>query len=168
MGSYQIPALRASLLVCLYERRSADTYSIAVMRFDPRATGRRLPLLYAWLPMLAPSAALLRGYRTKDQWGVRAVPWQEFARRYLAELDSLPAPVLIALIEALGALPSHYQTVTLLCCEHAPGGDESYVRCLRRLLRSWLLGEEVLEAVTPRPVLIGTHSVSTSPVRRAC
>lgn len=65
---------------CLYERQPADTYCIAAMRFDPRATAsRRFPHLHAWLPVLALSAALLRGYRTKDQWGTRAIPWFDFA-----------------------------------------------------------------------------------------
>lgn len=130
---------------CLYDPQghSARGYFLAPMRFDPRGSGRRQIPIHAWRPELAPSAGLLRAYRHTDAHGQRQVQWPEFARAYLTEIEALPTAFLIAFVTALGDLPWHYRVVTLLCCEHAPGGDEALVRCHRRLLRAWLLGEEV-------------------------
>jgi hypothetical protein len=126
---------------CVFEVQPTFTYSLCILRFDPRLGGRRQVPFHEWWPELAPSAPLLVGYRTLDTHGQRAVSWLAFARSYLAELDALPTRLLVGLVEGLCALPCRYTSVTLLGCEHPTAADEGCVRCHRRLLRAWLLGQ---------------------------
>jgi uncharacterized protein YeaO (DUF488 family) len=128
---------------CVYEGQPRDSYCIAVLRYDPRLGGRRQVPFHEWWPELAPSAPLLTAYRTMDAYGQRQLVWEKFARAYLAELDALPARPLLDFIATLNDMPSRYRSVTLLGCEHATAADEGRVKCHRRLLRAWLLGEEV-------------------------
>jgi uncharacterized protein YeaO (DUF488 family) len=128
---------------CLYEGQPASTYGIAVLRYDPRRSGRRQIPFHAWWPELAPSAPLLTAYRTMDRHGQRALSWRDFARSYLTELEAVPTSVLLNLVATLCQMPCRYKTVTFLGCEHAAAADEQRVRCHRRLLRAWLLGQQV-------------------------
>lgn len=125
----------------IYEAVPADTYRVVAMRFWPR--DRRRNVDHVWRPDLAPSMHLLGLYQR------RQLTWAQFAARYLAQLDRAPAEVLLQLIDWLGEIPARYPTVTFLCCEHAPGGDERLVHCHRRLLRAWLLGEAVSDVAPP-------------------
>lgn len=120
---------------CIYEAVPANTYRILAMRFFPR--DRRRFVDHAWRPDLAPSATLLGQYQRGE------LAWRAFAAQYLAQLDHAPVERVVQLLEWLGQLPARYPTVTFLCCEHAPGGDETRIRCHRRLLRAWLLGQQV-------------------------
>src|SRR5262245_23410644 len=138
---------------CLYEGQPGSTYSIAVLRYDPRRSGQRQIPFHAWWPEFAPSAPLLTDYRTTDRHGQRTPSWRAFACGYLAELETLPTPVLLHLILALCEMPCRYQTVTFLGCEHATAADEQRARCHRRLLRTWLLGQ----ADTLPEVVDGDH-----------
>jgi uncharacterized protein YeaO (DUF488 family) len=125
---------------CVYDSQPLTSYCLAVMRFDPRRSGRRQTPIHAWWPELARSVPLLTGYRQMDAHGQRHVQWPVFASRYLAELGRVPTHVLLAFLELLNTMSCRYTTVTLLCCEHATAGDEHLVRCHRRLLKAWLLG----------------------------
>jgi uncharacterized protein YeaO (DUF488 family) len=125
---------------CIYEGQPLTSYCCAVMRFDPRRSGRRHVPIHAWWPELAPSVPLLNGFRHMDAHGQRQVPWTVFVTRYLAELGRVPTQVLFAFLELLNTMSCRYTTVTLLCCEYAPAGDERLVRCHWRLLKAWLLG----------------------------
>jgi hypothetical protein len=71
--------------------------------------------------------------------------WRTFARAYLTELECAREGLLADFVDALLEVPACAHGVTLLCGEHAPGGDETRVRCHRRLLRAWLLEELVPE-----------------------
>jgi uncharacterized protein YeaO (DUF488 family) len=112
-----------------------ETYAAVVMRFYPR--DRRGQADHVWRPDLAPTATLLGQYQRRE------LGWREFARHYLAQLDQQPVDAVVRLLEWLGDIPARFPSVTLLCCERAPGGDECRVLCHRRLLRAWLLGEQV-------------------------
>lgn len=125
---------------CIYESQPLASYCLAVMRFDPRRSGRRHVPIHAWWPELAPSVPLLNGYRHMDAHGQRSLQWPVFASRYLAELGQMPTQVLLAFLELLNSMSCRYTTVTLLCCEYATAGNERLVRCHRRLLKAWLLG----------------------------
>jgi len=125
---------------CIYEGQPLTSYCFAVMRFDPRRSGRRHVPIHAWWPELAPSVSLLNSYRQMDAHGQRHIQWPVFASRYLAELGRVPAQVLLAFLDLLNTMSCRYTTVILLCCEHATAGDERLVRCHRRLLKAWLLG----------------------------
>ena len=110
-----------------------DTVRLVVMRWPPAflrdaAHGDR------WSPGIAfaPTMELLRAYRNKQ------IAWEGFAERYLRRLGQMTSREAVwnsLLLPALWYAP----TVTLLCAER---GDEETVCCHRRLLRSWLLGEE--------------------------
>lgn len=128
---------------CVYEGQPVTSYCIAVMRYDPRLSGRRQVPFHEWWPELAPSPTLLRAYRQTDRFGQHQLSWPAFARAYLDELDHLPLRPLVDFLTTLTDMPARYATVTLLCCEHATAADEGRVKCHRRLLRSWLLGQEV-------------------------
>jgi uncharacterized protein YeaO (DUF488 family) len=126
---------------CVYEVQPTTTYDLCVPRFDPRNTGRRQIPFHEWWPELAPTAPLVIAYRTLDTHGQRAISWAAFAQSYFAELDALPTRLLVSLVEGLCDLPCRYTSVTLLGCEHPTASDEGRVRCHRRLLRLWLLGQ---------------------------
>ncbi len=125
----------------VYEVQPVATFSVCVLRFDPRLSGRRQVPFHEWWPELAPTAPLVQGYRSLDTHGQRAVSWRAFTLSYFAELDALPTRLILGLVEGLCDLPSRYTSVTLLGCEHPTAADEGRVRCHRRLLRAWLLGQ---------------------------
>jgi uncharacterized protein YeaO (DUF488 family) len=112
-----------------------ETYAAVVMRFYPRDRHRQPNQV--WRADLAPTAVLLGQYQRRE------LGWQQFAQHYLAQLDQQPVDIVVRLLDWLGDIPARFPSVTLLCCERAPGGDESRVLCHRRLLRAWLLGEQV-------------------------
>lgn len=126
---------------CLFEGHSVTSYSFAVLRIDPRHSMRRHQTFDEWYPEFAPTRELLDAYRHKDKHGQRRIQWLEFALRYLAELDALPTDAWSSFIAQLNDMPSRYTTVTLLGCEHPTAADEGRVRCHRRLLRVYLLGQ---------------------------
>jgi uncharacterized protein YeaO (DUF488 family) len=119
----------------IYAPLPSDTYRVVVMRFPPR--DRRRACDHVWRPDLAPTVSLLGQYQRRE------LAWRAFAAHYLAQLDQQPVDVVVRLLEWLGDIPARFPSVTLLCCERAPGGDESRVLCHRRLLHAWLLGEQV-------------------------
>ena len=86
---------------CVYEVLPAATYSLCVLRFDPRLSGRRQVPFHEWWPELAPTAPLVKGYRTLDTHGQRAISWVALAHSYFAELDELPTRLLLGLVEEL-------------------------------------------------------------------
>jgi uncharacterized protein YeaO (DUF488 family) len=112
--------------------RQEHTARILVMRWYPA----RIPhgFFHAWDEHLAPDATLLRAYRQ------HTIAWEELAYEYLTALCRLP---LAAVRSECAAWLRTYDSVTLLCCEHAPQGDEAQVRCHRRLLKAWLCDEEL-------------------------
>ena len=142
---------------CVYEAQPAASYSLCVLRFDPRLSGRRQIPFHEWWPELAPTTPLVKGYRTLDTHGQRAISWAAFAQSYFAELDALPTRLLVSLVEELCELPCRYMSVTLLGCEHPTAADELRVRCHRRLLRLWLLGQAdaFVNSLERAPALVG-------------
>jgi uncharacterized protein YeaO (DUF488 family) len=98
----------------------ADGTRVLVMRLWPR--GIRKERVQLWLRDLGPSVPLLRAFRAG------AVPWPEYRRRYLAELEGGAAQEALAALRArLGDGP-----VTLLC------GCPDERHCHRTLLRDYL------------------------------
>lgn len=96
-----------------------DGYRMLTMRFWPRGIPRTS--IDYWEKELGPSVELLKSWRTD------AFSWEEYTRRYKAEMNDRPA-----VLEWLYKL-SRYRKVTLLCgCK-----DENF--CHRSLLRDMLL-----------------------------
>jgi uncharacterized protein YeaO (DUF488 family) len=88
-----------------------------------------------WAPGLAPHADLEAAYTTGK------LSWEEFAGQYLRRLQAFPW--LLAEARArIANLLTRYPAVMLLGLERAP--NEASVRCHRRLLHAWLLGESGL------------------------
>ena len=112
--------------------RQQPTARILVMRSHPQ--GYQPGYFQAWYDHLAPPPALLRAYRQQ------ALDWHAFAYAYLCELERMPR---LAIRADLARWLLTYDTVTLLCCEHAPFGDELLVKCHRRLLRAWLVDDDI-------------------------
>jgi uncharacterized protein YeaO (DUF488 family) len=121
----------------VYERWiwSAETVRLMVMRWPPT-------FLYDYpyvehvqfLPMLSPSVALLRAYRRGQ------VAWEAFVAQYLTQLEQKRDFRAVVWRDFLLPYLEQSPSVTLLCCER---GDERIVRCHRRIVREWLLGEGV-------------------------
>jgi uncharacterized protein YeaO (DUF488 family) len=114
-----------------------DGLRVLITRFRPRGVRKGAETWATWDRRLAPSAALLDLYRGKRREhgrvvarGLEPLPWDEFTRRYEAELAGPDGQAALAEWRARAA----GETVTLLChCE-----DEA--RCHRglaaRLLRA--------------------------------
>ena len=104
-------------------RAESEGWRIGVARHLPRGVRRedwgRRDYFDLWLPLLAPSASLVKDYLSEK------IAWSVFARRYKAEMK---APECRQMMDVL-ALLSLNRPITLGCfCE-----DET--RCHRSLLR---------------------------------
>ena len=116
-----------------------DGYRLLVMRFWPR--GVRKEAVDGWERELAPSAELLRSYRAGR------IAWQEFARRYRAQVSKRRY-----LVDELAGRAER-DTVTLLCgCR-----DES--RCHRTLLK------EMVEDLLVNGHLVGSGMINGRCIR---
>lgn len=124
---------------CVYETQYDATYTILVMRHWPR--GVRREKIAEWWPFLAPSIELLHARRNTGS----PMTWPVFAANYLAELQASLTTRYHSYVAQIEQLLQTHKTVTLLCCEHAPNGDERYVLCHRRLLKTHLFGETPTE-----------------------
>ncbi|HET7729166.1 MAG TPA: DUF488 family protein [Usitatibacter sp.] len=93
-----------------------------------RADYARLDYYDAWLPELAPSAALLSWFRHKQP--VPDADWEVFAKRYRAEMQ---APEAQHLIGALAALSRHADFAVGCYCERAERCHRSILEELLRL-----------------------------------
>ena len=110
-------------------RAKGEGLRLGTVRRPPRGVKTRdyarLDYYDAWLPELAPSAALIASSRSKPLTDAR---WAQFARRYRAEMHRPPAQRLLGLLAA----PSAQTNLSVGCyCE-----DES--RCHRSVLRELL------------------------------
>jgi uncharacterized protein YeaO (DUF488 family) len=119
---------------CLYAAQPADAYAVLVMPCLPDATKRHNTYHRLYISV-APSSGLYASYRA------HTLSWQDFALRYLAELDAKREGALAQFVEQLCAVPARHRGVLLLGFRQAPGGNETVVRCPRRLLRAWLLDQ---------------------------
>ena len=110
-------------------RAKGEGLRLGTVRRPPRGVKTRdyarLDYYDAWLPELAPSAALIASSRSKPLTDGR---WAQFTRRYRAEMHRPPAQRLLGLLAALSAQTN----LSVGCyCE-----DES--RCHRSVLRELL------------------------------
>jgi uncharacterized protein YeaO (DUF488 family) len=85
-------------------RQPSEGLRIGTVRFLPRGVRRedyaRHDYFDVWFPPVAPSAQLLRWYRTHKQPS-QAV-WQAFARRYRREMQKPAARACLALLAEIG------------------------------------------------------------------
>ncbi|MDQ3811000.1 MAG: DUF488 family protein [Chloroflexota bacterium] len=115
----------------VYDRPSADGggFRVLVMRYWPRGVKRSAVDL--WLKDAAPTQELVHAY-THD-----GLPWDEFARRYRAEmLEQRPM-----VLQQLRALEREHGRLMLLCHERIPPRDH----CHREVLAELLAGSSELQ-----------------------
>jgi uncharacterized protein YeaO (DUF488 family) len=120
---------------CVYTPQPRSTYS-ALLIAAPRFS-REYCHYTEWCPGLAPHPALLVAYQAGR------LSWPAFARRYLAGLELFPTlrdELRRRVVRVLA------RSASLMFLGQVPG-EEATVRCHRRLLRAWLLGERVLDVV---------------------
>jgi uncharacterized protein YeaO (DUF488 family) len=99
----------------------ADGFRLYVGRVLPPRVSRRDKFTDAWMPALAPSAALLKWFRNKPEL------WPEFSRRYAAEMRE-QAAALETVRERM-----RFQRVTLLHAAKLPWMN--HVTVLAAILR---------------------------------
>jgi uncharacterized protein YeaO (DUF488 family) len=99
----------------------ADGFRLYVGRVLPPRVSRRVKFTDAWMPALAPSAALLKWFRNKPEL------WPEFCRRYAAEMRE-QAAALDTVREKM-----RFQRVTLLHSAKLPWMN--HVTVLAAILR---------------------------------
>jgi hypothetical protein len=135
------------LTASVYAEHPRFTYGILLAR-APRFSVT--PPHYSQLaPGLAPRSVDLAMY----QCG--ALSWEAFALRYWHELTALPHLLRDARRQVTRLL-ERYDTLTFLGMTPCLPKEESSVRCVRRLVRAWLLGEQPREIAGTRPrVAIG-------------
>ena len=93
----------------IYDSPSAESRGLRVLVMRQWPRGVRRDRIDLWLKDAAPSRELLRAYRD-------GLTWQEFERRYRAEiLDERPH-----VLEQLRQLEQEHGQVTLLCHERMP------------------------------------------------
>jgi uncharacterized protein YeaO (DUF488 family) len=104
-------------------REPDDGFRLLVCRYRPRGLPKGEETWDAWWRELGPSTALHAAF-----WGKGQAPigWDEYARRYRAEMDDQPAK-----IGWLGHSAARGETMTLLCSSACT--DER--RCHRTILR---------------------------------
>jgi uncharacterized protein YeaO (DUF488 family) len=108
----------------VYEQPDGGSRRVLVDRLWPRGVRKDDPRVDEWLPQVAPSTELRRWY------GHRAEAFDEFARRYAAELaDGRGAEALARLAEVVVDGPTTLVTATREL-------ELSHVTVLRRLLET--------------------------------
>lgn len=106
----------------VYEQPGGGTRRVLADRLWPRGIRKDDPRVDEWLPQVAPSTELRRWY------GHRAEAYDEFARRYAAELADGPgAEALARLAEVVSSGPTTLVTATREV-------ELSHLTVLRRLL----------------------------------
>ncbi len=102
---------------------AGDGTRVLVCRYRPRGVKRADEPWDEWVPDLGPSRAL-----HADYYAEAGLAWDEYARRYLAEMRA-PKPQLF--IRALARRLAAGESITLLCSSAC--ADEA--RCHRTLLK---------------------------------
>lgn len=105
-------------------RLPGDGLRLLICRYRPRGVRKEEETWDEWDPDLGPSRALHADVYGKSE--ARPIPWNEYKRRYLAEMTAQGAR-----IEELAARVRAGETITLLCSSSCPDDD----RCHRSLLR---------------------------------
>jgi len=116
-------------------KESDDGWRVLICRYRPRALPKKDETWDKWYRQLGPSRELHADFYGKHG---PPIPWEEYRRRYLAEMQGTEQQELIA---GMADLVAEGKTLTLLCssaCEDAS-------HCHRTLLR------ELVEAQVAKP-----------------
>src|SRR5260221_713949 len=106
---------------CLYAAQPADAYAVLVMPCLPDAT-KRHNTYHRLYSSVAPSSGLYAAYRA------HTLSWQDFALRYLSELEAKRGGALAQFVEQLCAVPARDRVVLILWFRPAPGGIDTVPR----------------------------------------
>jgi uncharacterized protein YeaO (DUF488 family) len=110
-------------------REDGDGLRLLVCRLRPRGVPKATQPWDEWWPELGPSRELLDAYHGKGRAG--PLPWDEYAGRYLEEMQ---APSALWRIRALVSRLAAGETITLLCSSACVDPT----RCHRTLLAALL------------------------------
>ena len=107
-------------------RSHGDGYRVLICRYRPRALPKAKETWDEWIPDAGPSRELHADFYGKDG---PPIGWQEYVRRYRAELAARPE-----ILRRIAALAGRHGTITLLCSSRCV--DEAH--CHRTLLKELL------------------------------
>ncbi len=107
-------------------RKKSDGFRLLVCRYRPRALKKEDETWDAWQPDLGPSRELHAAYYGKH--GQEPIGWEEYEKRYVAEMQGAEQQQDIATLAEKVAAGS---TLTLLCSSAC----ETASRCHRTLLK---------------------------------
>ena len=125
------------------DRREADDgFRLLICRYRPRALPKSKETWDLWWSQLGPSKALHAAFYGKN--GQTPLTWEEYRRRYLAEMQGETQQESIAILAEKVAAG---QTITLLCSSAC--GDATH--CHRTLLKG-LIEEQVSKATSGEAV----------------
>ncbi len=102
--------------------KKTDGFRILICTSKPTGVAKDDEAWDEWYPELAPSKALHAAFRDKTA----PLPWEEFRRRYLEEMQSQEE-----LVDGLADLVAEGKTITLLCSSSC--SDEKH--CHRSILK---------------------------------
>jgi len=121
----------------VFRPRPITTYSILL------AQAPRLDLDLYHYHQLAPGLAAHP--RALEVYQTGAISWEDFARRYWSVLSAFPY-LRTRARRQIATILTRYTSVTLLGMELPQvSGEETSIRCVRRLVHAWLLGETPVE-----------------------
>src|SRR5437660_7805924 len=106
-------------------RNARDGWRVLICRYRPRALPKKDETWDAWYSQLGPSRELHADFYGKNS---PPITWDEYRRRYLAEMHGEEQQELIS---GLADLVLEGKTITLLCSSAC----EDETRCHRTLLR---------------------------------
>ena len=122
-------------------REDSDGYRLLVSRFRPRGVKREAETWDAWCSALGPSPDLHAAAYGKGQ---EAIPWDEYATRYLREMARQRW-----FVEGFAKPHREGETITLLCSSACTDA----ARCHRTLLAA-LIDEAAFPSSVAAPVRV--------------
>jgi uncharacterized protein YeaO (DUF488 family) len=113
--------------------RPGDGLRVLVCRYRPRGVSKDEESWEAWMPDLGPSKELHAAYWGKESGGRDRLSWDEYQRRYLAEMMQ-PSGRGAAMLAALAARVAAGETVTLLCSSACTDPEQCHRTLLAALI----------------------------------
>jgi uncharacterized protein YeaO (DUF488 family) len=110
-------------------RKKGDGFRLLICRYRPRALKKEDETWDAWQPDLGPSRELHAAFYGKH--GQEAIGWDEYARRYLKEMQGEPQHENIAFLAEKVAAG---KTITLLCSSACEDASHCHRTLLKQLI----------------------------------
>ena len=118
--------------------KKSDGFRLLICTSKPTGVAKENETWDEWYPELAPSKALNAAFRDKTA----PLPWEEFRRRYLEEMQAQEE-----LVGGLADLVAEGKTITLLCSSACRDEKQCHRSLLKELVEQKVAGKET--AKTP-------------------